>query len=81
MQDDFLIHIFCLVDDFCKEFESAWKSYLLTLLTPKGDTRNKRSPKLYPRNFKNRKFNYFLPQRAQNTQREKLGPESTYTFF
>jgi hypothetical protein len=46
MQGDFLIHIFCLVDDFCKEFEPAWKSCLLACSTPKGDTRNKRSTKL-----------------------------------
>ena len=46
MRDDSLIHIFCLVDDFCKEFEPVWKSSLLTHSTPKGDTRNKRSTKL-----------------------------------
>lgn len=46
MQNDFLIHIFCLVDDFCKDFEPAWKSSLLAHSTPKGDTRNKRSTQL-----------------------------------
>jgi hypothetical protein len=46
MKDDFLIHIFCLVDDFCKEFEQAWKKYLLTSRPLTGDTRNKRSPNL-----------------------------------
>lgn len=46
MQDDFLIHIFCLVDDFCKEFEPAWKSCLVSHSTPKGDLRNKRSTQL-----------------------------------
>lgn len=46
MQDDFLISIFCLVDDFCKEFEPGWKGLLLTCSTPKGDTRNKRCPNL-----------------------------------
>lgn len=45
MQDDFLIHIFCLVDDFCNNFEPVWKSYLLSS-NPKGDTRKKRSTKL-----------------------------------
>ena len=46
MHDTFIIHIFCLVDDFCKEFEPQWKSYLLARSTPKGDTRAKRSMNL-----------------------------------
>jgi len=46
MRDDFLIQIFCLVDDFCKEFEPAWKTCLLASLAPDADTRNKRSPNL-----------------------------------
>lgn len=46
MKDDFLIHIFCLIDDFCKEFEPAWKKCLLPRSTPKADPRNKRSSKL-----------------------------------
>ena len=45
MRDDFLIHIFCLVDDFCKEFEPTWKNYLLAS-TPKQDSRKKRAPNL-----------------------------------
>ena len=46
MHDTFIIHIFCLVDVFCKEFEPHWKSYLLARSTPKGDTRAKRSMNL-----------------------------------
>src|SRR5687768_4510137 len=47
IQEDYLLSIFCLVDDFCKEFEPLWKLRLLDRSTPKGDTRNKRSTKLH----------------------------------
>ena len=46
IQDDYLIQIFCLIDDFCKEFEPACKEHLLSQHTPKTDTRKKRSTKL-----------------------------------
>jgi hypothetical protein len=46
MQDDFLISIFCLIDDFCKDFDPIWKQHLLVAPSPKGDVRNKRSPGL-----------------------------------
>jgi len=29
MRDDILVPIFCLVDDFCKEFDPLWKKHLL----------------------------------------------------
>ena len=46
MQDDFLISIFCLVDDFFKDFDPMWKRYLLPDGSSKEDMRNKRSPSL-----------------------------------
>jgi hypothetical protein len=46
VQDDVIISIVCLVDDFCKEFEPKWRSFLLTHPTPKGDARHKRTSKI-----------------------------------
>lgn len=44
--EDTLIRIFCLVDDFCEEFEPEWQHVLLECVTPKGDKRRKCSPRL-----------------------------------
>jgi hypothetical protein len=44
MQDDILIPIFCLIDDFCKAFDPLWRKHLLAFSN--GDARNKRSPGL-----------------------------------
>lgn len=44
MRDDILVHIFCLVDDFCKAFDPMWKEYLLSFSN--GDAKNRRSPRL-----------------------------------
>jgi hypothetical protein len=46
MKDDLLIEIFCVVDDFCKEFEPAWRSIQLEHLNSKQDKRRKRSSRL-----------------------------------
>lgn len=46
MKEDLLISLFCLVDDFCKEFDPVWSSHLLASPSSKRDSRSKRSPGL-----------------------------------
>lgn len=46
MNEDKLIAIFCLVDDFCKEFEVDWTTRRLENLSPNSDRRRKRSSRL-----------------------------------
>jgi transposase len=46
MKDHFLIFIFCLIDDFCKDFDPIWKRRLLSITPSGGNIRNKRSPNL-----------------------------------
>lgn len=43
LRDDLLIEIFCVVDDFCKEFEPMWRKAQLEYADPKKDRRRKRS--------------------------------------
>lgn len=46
IDEDVLITIFCLADDFCKHFEPQWQQILLPQKNRRADTRRKRSPAL-----------------------------------
>lgn len=43
MITDFLIHAFCCIDDFCKEFEPQWKKIQIQQQCPLKDARRKRT--------------------------------------
>lgn len=46
MLDDVMVPIFCLIDDFCKEFDPIWQKNLLANTSSNQDKRSKRSPGL-----------------------------------
>lgn len=44
MLDDLLVSIFCLIDDFCKDFDPIWQKYQLPTL--EENHRKRRSPSI-----------------------------------